>query len=51
MKIPFKSDLKRHLQRDDKMFTASLQASMMLIDDDDKTHPKEVCTVGHDKGA
>ena len=50
MKFPFKSKLERHLQSDDhKMFTESVQASIMLIDDDYEdfcieTHPKEVCS-------
>ena len=56
MKFPFKSKLERHLQSDDhKMFTESVQASMMLIDDDYEdfcieTHPKEVCSLGYDQG-
>ena len=56
MKFPFKSKLERHLQSNDhKMFTESVQASMIPIADDYEdfyieTHPKEVCSLGHGQG-
>ena len=50
VQFPYRSKLERHLRSDDhKMFSDSLQASVMLVDDDDyedlyvETHPEAVC--------